>query len=413
LVRSPLLAIFLIVAVDVLGLTIMIPLLPFYAEKMGASATEVGLLIGIYAACQLFSGPMLGRLSDHMGRKPLLLVSQAGTFVGFVITAFAPSLWILFLARAIDGCTAGNLSLAQAYISDVTRPEDRAKSFGIIGIAFGLGFLIGPAISGLLAKWDYRYPIFAAAALSATSILTTYLLLPSVTPGGARAGAGPSGTGGRRLSLIQWGAYVEYFRQPALATKLWQFLSFAFGFSMFIAGMPLVLERRLTWAGRPFGPEQVGYTWAFAGLLGICLQGPALGKLVKRFGERALNRAGFMGYVGGYAMLAFCHSIPMLALATLVTSIGGLVRPTLTSLITQAAPREEQGVVLGLTQSLNSVALIIAPPLGGFLIEHGWLTVWGLSASAVALVGLMLASTSPDELAASASPVSSGQVGSS
>jgi MFS family permease len=413
LVRSPLLAIFLIVAVDVLGLTIMIPLLPFYAEKMGASATEVGLLIGIYAACQLFSGPMLGRLSDHMGRKPLLLVSQAGTFVGFVITAFAPSLWILFLARAIDGCTAGNLSLAQAYISDVTRPEDRAKSFGIIGIAFGLGFLIGPAISGLLAKWDYRYPIFAAAALSATSILTTYLLLPSVTPGGARAGAGPSGPGGRRLSLIQWGAYVEYFRQPALATKLWQFLSFAFGFSMFIAGMPLVLERRLTWAGRPFGPEQVGYTWAFAGLLGICLQGPALGKLVKRFGERALNRAGFMGYVGGYALLAFCHSIPMLALATLVTSIGGLVRPTLTSLITQAAPREEQGVVLGLTQSLNSVALIIAPPLGGFLIEHGWLTVWGLSASAVALVGLMLASTSPDELAASASPVSSGQVGSS
>jgi MFS family permease len=413
LVRSPLLAIFLIVAVDVLGLTIMIPLLPFYAEKMGATATEVGLLIGIYAACQLFSGPMLGRLSDHMGRKPLLLVSQAGTFVGFVITAFAPSLWILFLARAIDGCTAGNLSLAQAYISDVTRPEDRAKSFGIIGIAFGLGFLIGPAISGLLAKYDYRYPIFAAAALSATSILTTYLLLPSVTPGGARAGAGPSGPGGKRLSLVQWGAYVEYFRQPALATKLWQFLSFAFGFSMFIAGMPLVLERRLTWAGMPFGPEQVGYTWAFAGLLGICLQGPALGRLVKRFGERALNRAGFMGYVGGYALLAFCHSIPMLALATLVTSIGGLVRPTLTSLITQATPREEQGVVLGLTQSLNSVALIIAPPLGGFLIEHGWLTVWGLTASAVAVVGLMLASTSPDELPANTSPVSSGHVGSS
>jgi MFS family permease len=413
LVRSPLLAIFLIVAVDVLGLTIMIPLLPFYAEKMGATATEVGLLIGIYAACQLFSGPMLGRLSDHMGRKPLLLVSQAGTFVGFVITAFAPSLWVLFLARAIDGCTAGNLSLAQAYISDVTRPEDRAKSFGIIGIAFGLGFLIGPAISGLLAKYDYRYPIFAAAALSATSILTTYLLLPSVTPGGARAGAGPSGPGGKRLSLVQWGAYVEYFRQPALATKLWQFLSFAFGFSMFIAGMPLVLERRLTWAGMPFGPEQVGYTWAFAGLLGICLQGPALGRLVKRFGERALNRAGFMGYVGGYALLAFCHSIPMLALATLVTSIGGLVRPTLTSLITQATPREEQGVVLGLTQSLNSVALIIAPPLGGFLIEHGWLTVWGLTASAVAVVGLMLASTSPDELPANTSPVSSGHVGSS
>jgi MFS family permease len=396
LVRSPLLAIFLIVAVDVLGLTIMIPLLPFYAEKLGASPQEVGWLIGIYALCQLFSGPLLGRMSDHTGRKPLLLVSQAGTFAGFLITAFAPSLWILFVARAIDGCTAGNLSLAQAYISDVTEPKDRAKSFGIIGIAFGLGFLIGPAISGLLAKYDYRYPIFAAAALSATSILTTYLLLPAVQPAGA--GKGAPGPGGKRLSLVQWGAYIEYFRQPAVATKLWQFFTFAFGFAMFIAGMPLVLERRLLWAGKPFGPEQVGYTWAFAGLLGICLQGPALGKLVKRFGERALNRTGFLGYVCGYALLAFCHSIPMLALATLVTSIGGLVRPTLTSLITQATPREEQGVVLGLTQSLNSVALIIAPPLGGYLIENGWLTFWGLTASAVAFIGLMLASGTSDEL---------------
>jgi multidrug resistance protein len=403
LVRSPLLAIFLIVAVDVLGLTIMIPLLPFYAEKLGASPTEVGWLITIYAACQLFSGPLLGRMSDHTGRKPLLLVSQAGTFAGFLITAFAPSLWILFLARAIDGCTAGNLSLAQAYISDVTKPEERAKSFGIIGIAFGLGFLIGPAISGLLAKYDYRYPIFAAAALSATSILTTYVLLPSVSPGGSKTG--PSGPGGKRLSLVQWGAYVEYFRQPDLAPRLWQFLSFTFGFSMFIAGMPLVLERRLTWAGKPFGPEQVGYTWAFAGLLGIFLQGPALGRLVKRFGERALNRSGFMGYACGYAILAFCHSIPILALATMVSSIGGLVRPTLTSLITQATPREEQGVVLGLTQSLNSVSMIIAPPLGGYLIEHGWLTAWGLAASGVVVIGLMLASGSPDGQRENSPPV--------
>jgi MFS family permease len=180
---------------------------------------------------------------------------------------------------------------------------------------------------------------------------------------------------------------VEYFRQPELAGQLWQFLCFSLGFSMFVAGMPLVLERRLM-----FGPKQVGYTWAFAGLMGIFLQGPALGRLVKRFGERALNRAGFMGYVGGYAILGFCTSIPILALATFVTSIGGLVRPTLTSMITQATSREEQGVVLGLTQSLTSVAMIVAPPLGGLLIEHGWLTVWGLTASAIAAVGLLLSS---------------------
>src|SRR5262249_1414989 len=158
------------------GLTIMIPLLPFYAEKLGATPTQVGLLIGVYAACQLISGPLLGRASDSTGRKPLLLVSQAGTFIGFIITAFAPNLWVLLLARAIRGASAGNLSLAQGYISDVTKPEDRAKSFGIIGIAFGMGFLIGPAISGFLAQFDYRYPIFGAAGLSALSILATWVL---------------------------------------------------------------------------------------------------------------------------------------------------------------------------------------------------------------------------------------------
>lgn len=383
---------------DVLGLTIMIPLLPFYAEKLGASPFQVGWLIGLYAACQLVSGPLLGRLSDRMGRKPLLLVSQFGTLAGFLITAFAPNLWILFLARAIDGSTAGNLSLAQAYISDVTKPEDRAKSFGIIGIAFGMGFLIGPAISGFLARFDYRDPIFAAAALSATSILTTYLLLPSGAPEGAEASAeagteaGDAGPGGRRLSLLEWGAYAEYFRRPALAPRLFEFLCFAFSFAMFTAGLPLFAERRLEWHGKPFGPVQLGYVWAFAGFLGLFLQGPALGRLVKRFGERSLNRTGFGGYAAGYFILALCHSLPVLILATIVTAIGTLVRPTLTSMITQAAARREQGVVLGLTQSLTSVAQIVAPLLAGYLIQHQWLTSWGLAASGVAAAGFALAS---------------------
>lgn len=386
LLSSPLLPIFLIVAVDVLGLTIMIPLLPFYAESMGATPAQVGWLIGIYAACQLFSGPALGKMSDRLGRKPMLLVSQAGTCAGFFITAYAPSLWVLFLARAIDGATAGNLSLAQAYISDVTAPEDRAKSFGIIGIAFGMGFLIGPAISGYLAQFDYRYPILAATGLSAISIAATWLLLPSVRPSGD--GSGPAG---RRLGLLEWGSYAAYFRQPALASKLYQFFLFCFGFAMFAAGMPLFLERRLEWNGKPFGAEQVGYTWALAGLFGVIWQGPALGRLVRRFGENTLNRAGFVGYAAGYALLAFCRSVPMLGLATAVTSMGSLVRPTLTSMITHATPREDQGVVLGLTQSLNSGALILGPLVSGYLIDHGLLTAWGLVAAGFAAAGLVLA----------------------
>src|SRR5580700_7927674 len=370
---SPLLPIFLIVAVDVLGLTIMIPLLPFYAEKMGASPTTVGLLIGTYAACQLISGPLLGRASDFTGRKPLLLLSQVGTLIGFLMLAFAPNLWIVFLAR-------------------------------VIGIAFGVGFLLGPAISGFLSQFSYRDPIFAAAALSATSILATYFLLPGVTqkshtpatvaPGGGDSKSTAStnpGPGGRRLSLLQWGEYARYFRDPALATRLWQFLAFGFAFAMFTAGFPLFAERRLAWHGVPFGPKQVGYAWAYAGFLGIFLQGPALGRMVKKFGERALNCVGFAAYSAGYATLGFCFSIPVLILATTISTVGSLVRPTLTSLITQATPREEQGVVLGLTQSLNSVAQIAAPPLAGFLIQRGMLTSWGLTAAGVALIGLLLA----------------------
>jgi MFS transporter, DHA1 family, tetracycline resistance protein len=390
---SPLLAIFLIVAVDVLGLTIMIPLLPFYAEKLGATPFQVGWLIGAYAACQLVSGPLLGRLSDSTGRKPLLLVSQAGTFIGFIVTAFAPSLLILFIARMIDGATAGNLSLAQAYISDITKPEDRAKSFGVIGIAFGIGFLIGPAISGILAKSDYRYPVYMAAGLSALSILATSVLLPKAEPA--------KNNDGRRLSLIAWGEYVKYFHDPRLATRLWQFLCFIFGFSMFTSGFPLFAERRLLWHGVPFGPEQTGFVYAWAGFLGILTQGPALGVLVKKFGEAALNRVGFVAYALGYTLLGFSHSIPALAVAATVTAFGGLIRPTLTSLITKAAPRSEQGSVLGLQQSLTSVAQIAGPPFAGFLIQHGALTTWGISAAGITVVGLLLATKADSSGAAS------------
>ena len=240
-----------------------------------------------------------------------------------------------------------------------------------------------------MAQYDYRYPIFAAAALSATSILATSLLLQPVQPGGAK----PTGPGGQRLSLVQWDAYPAYFRQPMLGPRLWEFLTFAFSFALFTSGLALFAQRRFLWHGVPFGPKQLGYIWAFAGFLGILLQGPAtLGRLVKRFGEKALNRVGFAAYAAGYLLLAFSHSVPTLIVATVVCSIGGLVRPTLTSLITQATSREEQGVVLGLTQSLTSVAQIAAPLLAGYLIERGVLTGWGITAAAVSAVGLMLAS---------------------
>jgi DHA1 family tetracycline resistance protein-like MFS transporter len=390
--RSPLLPIFLIVMVDVLGLTIILPLLPFYAERLGASPTLVGLLVSTYAACQLIAGPVLGQISDRTGRRPLLLVSQLGTFIGLLILAWAGSLWVVFLSRVIDGLTAGNLSLAQAYISDVTKPEERAKSFGVIGVAFGIGFLIGPAISGYLSTYSYQYPIFAAAALSATSILSTYFLLPGapVIPESEKRG-GPPLPAGRRLRALDWGNYLTYFKRPALAQLLWEFFAFAFSFAIFMSGFALFAERRFTWNGHPFGVKEVGYIFAYVGFLGIILQGGLIGRLVKRFGETRLVSAGFISATVGFALIGFMYHLPGLLVASTLASFGtGVLRPALTSLITQHAGREEQGIVLGLTQSLMSVAQIVAPVIGGFLIDRQLLTTWAVTGAAVSLVGVLI-----------------------
>lgn len=384
--RRALLPIFLIVVVDILGLTIILPLLPFYAEEFGASPRQIGFLIATFAACQLVSGPLLGQLADRLGRKPLLLVSQLGTLIGFFVLGRATSLWMVFVSRAIDGITAGNLSLAQAYVSDVTARENRAKAFGVIGIAFGLGFLVGPAISGYLSQFGHRYPIYAAQGLSALSILATAVLLPSARP--TRSDDGP---GGRRLALLSWGRYAEYFARPGLSSLLYQFFAFSFAFATFTSGFALFAERQLVWDGRPFGAKHVGYVFAYAGFLGIILQGGLIGRLVKRWGEPKLARAGFATMALGYALLAPVRRLPeLLGCATLSAFGQGALRPALTAQVTHHSGRDEQGMVLGITQSLMSVAQILAPPLTGFLIGHELLGAWALVAGAAAAVGLLL-----------------------
>jgi MFS family permease len=191
-VRSPLLPIFLIVLVDVLGFTIVIPLLALYALQFGATPLVATTIVSVYAACSLVSTPIIGSLSDRYGRKPLLIVSQAGTCAGFLMIGFATSLWMIFVGRILDGLTAGNLSTAQAYISDHTKPEDRAKAFGVIGIAFGIGFLFGPLLGGKLGEYDVtiagadaNLAFVVSACMSALSIVCTATLLPS---GGAALG---------------------------------------------------------------------------------------------------------------------------------------------------------------------------------------------------------------------------------
>jgi multidrug resistance protein len=387
---SPLLPIFLIVVVDILGFTIILPLLPFYAERLGATPTVVGTLVAIYAVCQLISGPILGQLSDRFGRRPVLLISQAGTLAGFILMAFANTLWMVFLARAIDGATAGNLTTAQAYISDVTKPEERARSFAIIGVAFGFGFLVGPGIAGYLSHFSYQAPLWAAAAMSFTSIVFTFFLLPRKEVAHPRTSDEPAGPGGKRLSLISWGQYGQYFRIPRISRLLLQWACFSLSFSTFIAGFALFAERRYQWHGHPVGVREVGYIFAFNGFIGIIMQGGLVGRLVKWLGERRLVAIGFLSSLLGYSAMGFTYTIPQLLIVMSLTAIlGAGLRPALTSLITKQADRSQQGVIIGLTQSITSVAQITAPPLAGFLIGREWLSAWAVWGGVLAGIALL------------------------
>jgi MFS family permease len=386
--RSPLLPIFLIVLVDVLGFTIVIPLLPLYAERFGASPLVATTIVSCYALCSLISTPLIGNLSDRYGRKPLLLISQAGTCAGFLMLGFAGSLWMVFAGRIVDGLTAGNLATAQAYISDHTKPEQRAKAFGVIGVAFGIGFLFGPWLGGELGVYGVRtigdVPFLVSACLSALSMLCTATLLSGEKPPQAGAASGP---GGRRPNLFDLETYRAYFRRPRLGSLYARFFVFTFAFSAFTSGFALFAQQRFGWTAR-----ETGYMMAYGGALGIVLQGGLIGKLVKRFGEAKLALAGFLAAAVGYAILGYAYTITMLIVAATVNGFGnGVLRPVLTSQITQAVERHEQGIALGISGSLSSLAMAMAPPSGGVLLDHHWPHAWTVVPTVVAALGLVLA----------------------
>ncbi len=362
----------------------------------------MGALVSTYAFCQLISGPILGQLSDRHGRRPLLIVSQAGTLAGFVLLALARQVWLLFIARAVDGATAGNLTIAQAYISDVTKPKDRAKSFALIGIAFGFGFLVGPAISGFLAHYyGYEAPIFAACGLSFTTILCSFFLLPKREPVHIRNEEDElnPGPGGKRLSLLSWGEYRKYFRDPQLARLLLQWLFFAFSFSTFISGFALFAERRYTWNGHPVGVREVGYIFAFTGFIGMIMQGGVVGRMVQWLGETRVIQIGFITSFLGDVAIGFTRTIGQLLWVAGLSNIGGAgLRPSLTSVITQKANKREVGVVIGLTQSLMSIAQITAPIISGLLInaddkyhDQRFLIIWAVWAGVLSGAALFFA----------------------
>src|SRR5499426_3781437 len=276
--RSPLLVIFITVFIDLVGFGIVIPVLPYYAEgtKFGATPSQVGLLFASYSIMQLVFAPVLGRLSDKYGRRPILLASLLGTALGFLILGFATTLWMLFIGRIIDGISGGNISTAQAYIADVTTKEDRAKGMGLIGAAFGLGFVFGPAIGGILGRWGIHIPFLFAGGLAFANAILLYFTLPeTITPDHPARTSAATGRG--------WGRLITALRDPRLAYVLTIYFVSIVAFSIMTASFSLFLMFRLG-----YDAFHNGWIFAYVGVISAIIQGGLIGKLVKQFGEAVL-----------------------------------------------------------------------------------------------------------------------------
>jgi len=373
---------FLIVFVDLVGFGLVIPLLPFYAVRFGASPQQVTLLLAVYSLMQLFAAPLWGRLSDRVGRRPVLMISMAASVLAYLWIGIAPALWMLFAARGLAGACAGNIAAAQAYIADITKPKERAKGMGLIGAAFGLGFIIGPALGGFLAgndpaTADVETPALVAAALSFVALCGVVLLLPESLQADIR------GLGGRARSRLD--AIADVLRRPVLSRLIQIFFLVILAF----AGMESTFA---LWAIEQFGwgPGQVGYVFAYVGVLSAILQGGLIGRLTRRFGEERLLLCGLALTGGGLLAMLLAHRVAVLTLAVSALALGmGLTQPSLNSLISRRAGREEQGEVLGVSQSIGSLSRVLGPVAAGFFFaEFGRNAAffWGAVLSAAALL---------------------------
>lgn len=355
---------FLVVFVDLVGFGLIIPLLPFYGEHFQASPVTVGLLMAIYSFAQFLAAPAWGRLSDRLGRKPVLAVTLAGATLSYLWLAFAQELWMLFAARALGGFMAGNIAAAFAYVADITTPANRAKGMGIVGAAFGLGFIFGPAIGGMLAghdpaNADYTSPALLAMALSGTALVLTLTVLPESLPADVRRAHGAMSRRGR------WQMLANALRQPGVR----RLILIAFLATFVFAGMETTFAM---WSRRAFGwgPEQNGYLFAFVGLISAGVQGTLVGRLARRFGERRLITAGSALLAAGMLAIPLAGSPALLWPAMLIVAVGfSLMTPSLNSMISLSVDTGVQGGAMGVSRSATTLARVLGPGFAGLLFE--------------------------------------------
>jgi len=381
---------FLIVLVDLVGFGLVIPLLPFYAARFGASPQAVTILVAVYSLVSMVTAPLWGRLSDRIGRRPVLMASTITSSLAYLWLGLAPSLWMLFAARALAGACAGNISAAQAYIADITTPENRARGMGMIGAAFGIGFIIGPALGGAvagndLAHADLMTPGLIAAGLSFVAFLGVVAVLPESLKPEARR---PPKRG--RLAAI--GAA---FRRPVLSRLLLVFFLAILAFAGMEATFALWAMRQFSW-----GPAQVGYIFTYVGVLLAVMQGGAIGPLTKRVGEEWLLLGGLGLIALGLVILPAATGLaPLLVSMTLLAFGMGAMQPSLNSLISRRAGSEEQGEVMGVAQSVSSFSRVLGPAIAGALfagLGSGSPFIWGAILVVAALaIGLRLKGVVP------------------
>ena len=398
--KKPLAIIFVIVFVDLLGFSLILPLLPFYAESYQAGAFVISLLVASYAAMQFIGAPILGRLSDKHGRRPVLLISMFGTFLGFLLLAFAEPIGIaitnmlppglvgdnptqtqnviilslLFLSRMIDGLTGGNISVAQAYISDITTTENRAKGMGLIGAAFGLGFIIGPTIGGALSRWGYALPALVAAGLVLLNLFAVYLWLPESLTQERREAIAKNPRAFFSVRAL-WHAISRPRVGPLLQIRFVYGLAFVMFETMFALHALYHLG---------LNAEMTGYIMGYIGILVVIVQGFAIGKLTATLSENYLIFGGAVLMAGSLLAWAFVPSVWLLLIVMAPLALAaGILNTIINSLLSKSVYPEEVGGTLGISSSIESLTRVLAPSMGGLLLA--WLGTW-----APGLVGSLL-----------------------
>ena len=352
--------IFLISFTEVLGFSMVLPLIPFLGQELGLTLSQIGLIISVFSICQLFASPITGKLSDHFGRKPLFILSQISTFVGFVFLGFATTVVLLIAARLIDGLLGSNMTVSQAYISDITEPKHRTRVYGYSSGVFGAGLIFGPFIGGILSTINYSVPMFFAAAITLVSITLVILFLPETIP---------KKTEKISLSLndvIPVDDVKHFVRNYHIRSRLLMFFIYTMAFFLFISNLSLlgIAQFHAT-------ADEVSFYMVWIGVIRVGVQTVLIARILRFFGEKRVLLIGVLSMIISMVTLIFSTEYLFVFVPLVFLAFGtGVGRPILTSRLTNSVTQKETGAILGVNNALTSVAQIIAPIFGGFIIEY-------------------------------------------